>query len=191
MTSQKCWVLVNYMNGVNFSDKDCSSESEEENSDYETCTEYSLSFNDLDNDDGSESNENGIEDPNPIHDIVDEESEHTLNSSLEDGQHSWYPQGVQEKPHVASSVQIKTGGSIVNVTTGDEPTIHEALSVTLEEQSLWQSALDAEFASLDDKKSWVRDNSPDAQPLPIYPVLKVKRRADGTVERFKARMVAD
>lgn len=42
---------------------------------------------------------------------------------------------------------------------------------------------------MDDKKTWVIDDRTGEKPLPTYPVLKVKRRGDGTIERFKAHIV--
>eukprot|EP00171_Calliarthron_tuberculosum_P003754 IDg3754t1 len=64
------------------------------------------------------------------------------------------------------------------------------MAATPEECSLWQSAIDDEFGSLNSKSTWQRDDNPGAQPLPTHVILKVKRKSDGSVERFKARVVA-
>ncbi len=64
------------------------------------------------------------------------------------------------------------------------------MSATPEERDMWQSAIDEELASLESKNTWEIDDSPGAQPLPTHVVLKVKRKSDGTVDRFKARVVA-
>ena len=55
---------------------------------------------------------------------------------------------------------------------------------------MWQAAIDAEMASLVEKNTWIQDDSPSAQPLPTHVILKIKRDADGNVDRFKARVVA-
>lgn len=80
-------------------------------------------------------------------------------------------------------------GNVI-VTTGDEPTLRDALNATPEERDLWMSAIDEEFQSLESKQTWYPDDSPGSQPLPTHPVLKIKRKSDGSVERFKARIVA-
>ena len=64
------------------------------------------------------------------------------------------------------------------------------MSSTLEEHNLWTSAIDDEVDSLDSKCAWVRYDNPKSQPLPSHTILKVKRESDGTIERFKARVVA-
>lgn len=101
-----------------------------------------------------------------------------------------YPSRDRRKPqqwYMATSAQCNDQ---VNVTTSDEPTLREAMSATPEERDVWLSAVDDEFRSLDSKAAWVPDPSPGAQPLPTHAILKIKRKSDGTVERFKARVVA-
>ena len=78
----------------------------------------------------------------------------------------------------------------IKLTTGDEPTLREAMSATPEERDLWESAIDDEFESLESKNTWVPDDNPGTQPLPTFPILRVKRKSDGSVDRFKARVVA-
>lgn len=51
-------------------------------------------------------------------------------------------------------------------------------------------AIDDEIRSLDSKHTWKPDSHPESLPLPTHVVLKVKRNSDGSVERFKARVVA-
>ena len=88
---------------------------------------------------------------------------------------------------MASSAQCSDK---VRVTTGDEPTLREALNATPEEQALWEAAIQEELDSLESNNAWCPDDSPDSQPLPTHAILKIKRNADGSVERFKARIVA-
>lgn len=78
----------------------------------------------------------------------------------------------------------------VTITTGDEPTLSEALKSTAEEEDLWLSAIDVDFQSLESKEDWYPDESPQSQPLPTHPVLKIKRNSGGNVERFRAHIVA-
>lgn len=89
--------------------------------------------------------------------------------------------------YVASSAQAK---ECVTVTTSDDPMLREALSATPEERDMWESAINEEFQYLDSKHTWTPDDNPAAQPLPTHVMLKVKRKSDGNVERFKARVVA-
>jgi Reverse transcriptase (RNA-dependent DNA polymerase) len=46
------------------------------------------------------------------------------------------------------------------------------------------------FNTLDCKGTWVPDLKSHKQALPTHVILKVKRNADGSVERFKTRIVA-
>ena len=78
----------------------------------------------------------------------------------------------------------------INITTSDDPTIAEAFRSTQEEQALWEAAIEEELLSLESNNAWVPDDSPKQQPLPTHAILKIKRKADGKVERFKARVVA-
>ena len=78
----------------------------------------------------------------------------------------------------------------ITVTTGDEPTLQEAVNATPEEREKWLHAIDEELSSLHSKNTWVVDDQPPAQPLPTHIVLKIKRKSDGSIERFKARIVA-
>lgn len=78
----------------------------------------------------------------------------------------------------------------VEVTTSDEPTLREAFSASATEKSLWEAAIQDELKTLDAKGTWILDDSPASQPLPTHVIFKVKRNADGSVQRFKARVVA-
>lgn len=66
----------------------------------------------------------------------------------------------------------------------------EAMNATLEERNFWREAIKEEFQSLEEKSTWKPDSNSESQPLPTHVVLKIKRNADGSVERFKARIVA-
>lgn len=76
------------------------------------------------------------------------------------------------------------------ITTGDEPTLTEAMHASKEECDILYSAILEEQESLDSKQAWEEDRNPKYQPLPSHVVLKIKRNSDATIQRFKARVVA-
>ena len=139
-----------------------------------------------DNDDDDDDDDDGI-----FEGAHDETPQPDPQDDGDDGsQTRRYPSRSRRKPPAWYMATSAHSQSVVKVTTSDEPTLREALNSTPEEQALWQSAIDEELQALDDNDTWYRDDSPGSQPLPTHPVLKVKRNADGTVQRFKARVVA-
>lgn len=135
-----------------------------------------------------------------IEDDTEDEIEDDIEDDVEDGnvdevvpgpqEEERYPRRNRQKPqkwYVASSADHK---SPFRVTTSDEPTLREAMSATLEEKEMWESAINEEFESLDSKRTWDLDNRQSTQPLPTHVILKVKRKSNGMVDRFKARVVA-
>jgi hypothetical protein len=51
--------------------------------------------------------------------------------------------------------------------------------------------MDEEIASLAANQTWDMERiSPDIKPIPVKWVFKIKRDANGNLERFKARLVA-
>ena len=68
-------------------------------------------------------------------------------------------------------------------------TIEEAMSGQYATE--WKEALDSEMASLMAHDTWTIEDVPKGvKPIPCRWVFKVKRAADGSIERFKARLVA-
>lgn len=57
---------------------------------------------------------------------------------------------------------------------------------------LWKEAMVKEFNALQDNRTWTLvSRLPDDNVINTKWVFKVKPKADGTVERFKARLVAN
>lgn len=60
-----------------------------------------------------------------------------------------------------------------------------------EEAEQWQRAMDEEMASLLENQTWTLEPVPEGvKPIPVKWVFKVKRNANGSIERYKARLVA-
>lgn len=71
----------------------------------------------------------------------------------------------------------------------DEPTLKVALSS--QDSNNWISAIHAELSELRERETWVLVPYPrSARVLPCKVVLKVKRNTDGSIEKYKARIVA-
>jgi hypothetical protein len=102
-----------------------------------------------------------------------------------------YPQRERRPPPAwMMAAYSPTIPTTFDVTTSDEPTLREAMKASPQEQALWLQAIEEEFDALDCKGTWVPDLKSHKQALPTHVILKVKRNADGSVERFKARIVA-
>lgn len=67
-------------------------------------------------------------------------------------------------------------------------TMEEAMSG--DQAHEWKSAMDDEYASLLENKTWTLEKPPpEVKPIPVKWVFKVKRDANGDLERYKARLV--
>lgn len=77
----------------------------------------------------------------------------------------------------------------LSATITEPTTIYEALSGDNAED--WQRAMDEEMQALLANGTWIlTELPPNAKPVPVKWVYKVKRNADGSIERYKARLVA-
>ena len=72
-------------------------------------------------------------------------------------------------------------------TSRDEPSLQEAMNSKYAKE--WQEAIDTELAGMWEKGVFSDvPMPPDRKPVGTKYVLKIKRNADGTIERFKARL---
>lgn len=71
----------------------------------------------------------------------------------------------------------------------EEPKTYEQ-AMKSDESKQWEQAMDDEFASLVKNQTWILVNPPDDQKvIDNRWVYKIKFRTDGSIERFKARLV--
>lgn len=78
----------------------------------------------------------------------------------------------------------------IHISTGDSPTLREALSSSAEGEDYWFRAIQEELDSFESKDTWELDSKPQSKPLSTHVVCNVKRDAIGNVDRFKVRIVA-
>lgn len=75
------------------------------------------------------------------------------------------------------------------LTEDDSLTVEEALSGP--DATLWRQAMDAEFQALQQNSTWsLVKLPPDRRPITCKWILRRKLKADGSIERYKARLVA-
>jgi hypothetical protein len=81
-------------------------------------------------------------------------------------------------------------GGVAMAAAVEEPaSVEEAL--TSADADRWQQAMDEEMASLHANGTWTLEELPHGvQTIPVKWVFKIKRDANGNVERYKARLVA-
>ncbi|GKG29917.1 retrovirus-related pol polyprotein from transposon TNT 1-94, partial [Tanacetum coccineum] len=71
------------------------------------------------------------------------------------------------------------------IETEKEPvTYYEAIK-----DKRWRSAMDSELEALEQNKTMIEKLSPNKKALGCKWVYKIKYKSDGTIERFKARLV--
>ena len=62
--------------------------------------------------------------------------------------------------------------------------------MTSSESSYWKEAIDSEIKSIIENKTWIlTDLPPGNKPIGTKQIFKRKLRPDGTIERYKARLV--
>lgn len=135
----------------------------------------------LSSDDGSSSDEDEDDEPAAA-------AEQPVQEQAE-GAGRRYPQRARR---ATDQEWYKTSRATANVASAveDEPqTVEEALASDAAE--FWKQAMDEEMASLRANNTWTLEPAPaGVKPIPCKWVFKVKRDADGNIERYKARLVA-
>ena len=70
--------------------------------------------------------------------------------------------------------------------TGEPRTVHEALA-----DPKWKQAMDDDFHALQKNKTWhLVPSHPGKNVIDCKWVFRIKRRSDGTIDRYKARLLA-
>jgi hypothetical protein len=88
----------------------------------------------------------------------------------------------------ASAASVAVTSSDLHV--DDEPLTYEQ-AMSCDAADLWRLAMEEEIASLIANGTWSVDYLPDGvRPIPCKWVFKIKRDAQGNIERYKARLVA-
>ena len=93
--------------------------------------------------------------------------------------------------HGISKPKTRTDGTVrwcmhARVPTGEPTTLNDALG-----NKDWVTAMDTEYQALMNNKTWHLVPRPKGKNIVGYKwVYKIKRKADGTIDRYKARLVA-
>lgn len=103
---------------------------------------------------------------------------------------SRYPSRERNKPseYWKSSTAL-AAAAVPRSETTEPTTAEEALAAP--DAELWRAAMDEEMASLHANGTWTLEKlPPGVNPIPVKWVFKIKRDANGNIERYKARLVA-
>ena len=144
------------------------------------------SDSDTESDDDGENHDENMPDPSPP--LTRQRSSSSSNNQSEQQQR--YPKRQRQAPlEYWRNEQRVTANSAQTEDIPEPSTYKEALSSNQAE--LWKHAMDEEYTSLMTNNTWELVPLPDGcKAIPAKWVYKIKRNADGSVERFKARLVA-
>ena len=71
----------------------------------------------------------------------------------------------------------------------NEPESYEE-AINCKEHKFWRKAMDSEMNSLKENNTWTLSPLPDkSKAIPCKWVFKIKKNPDGTVDKYKARLV--
>lgn len=79
---------------------------------------------------------------------------------------------------------------MLNIITGDGPTLGEALNVSDEEWDAWLNATEIVMQSTEENNEWEVDGNQKSVSNPMDIVPSSKRDVDANVDRFNASLVA-
>ena len=76
------------------------------------------------------------------------------------------------------------------VLEGEPQTLKEAVNFTITEGLMWKEAIKSEIDSILHNQTWeLVDLPPGCKPLSSRWVFKRKRKVDGSIDKYKARLV--
>lgn len=100
------------------------------------------------------------------------------------------PVGVASTYNLRSRKRAEGDISEVLLAYDDEPSSYDE-AVASQDSDSWIKAMDDEYESLMKNKTWILTKLPPGRkPITTKWVYKLKRKIDGSIERFKARLVA-
>ena len=121
----------------------------------------------------------------PIIDDDDEEEQGTSRRKLREKPRRWYGEA---RPYVKKSVPEASSAFMFMVT--DEP-INYKQAMKSDENENWRKAAEEEFRALIKNDTWTLvKRTPDMNVVSSKWIFRKKLKADGSVERHKARLVA-
>lgn len=146
----------------------------------------------------SNTSTHGIDEPQaPVPDsgeVIDEEDtvSRDVNSISQDPENKGQPEPRESPcypPSERKQVQFYDPSSVNVALSGDEPaSLSDALASG--ESDFWKDAIDCEMKSLSDHSTWCTVSTPEGvNPLQTRFVFRKKKLEDGTVGRYKARLV--
>ena len=72
----------------------------------------------------------------------------------------------------------------------EEPTIFEK-AVECKQKKYWKNAIDLEMSSLTENETWTLEDMPkNFKAIPCKWVYKINRNPDGSIDKYKAKLVA-
>ena len=135
--------------------------------------------------DGSDSEAGGEDDANDQNDAAEAPDPGPAQGAGPSGQ-ARIPGRIRHKPGGWWKVSPETAAAAVI----EEPLTYEE-AMHSEQADEWRQAMDDEIKSLHANKTWTTGPVPkDKRAIPVKWVYKVKKDANGNIERFKARLVA-
>ena len=98
-------------------------------------------------------------------------------------------ESIEGRPSARKITPRKHQANIISLAMEPPKTIHEALS--REDSIQWEAAIKAEFDSLHKNQTWTLTKlPPNRKPITSKWIFKIKTKSDGTLDKYKARLVA-
>ena len=140
------------------------------------------------------------DDKDDAQDLVDDQDKDHDSDHVEDSDQIDIEVERGDLPQIPHEPQVRRGTRVrkpslkllesINLVVENDPsTLTEALA--REDGEKWKEAILAEYNSLIEKQTWkLVQLPPNRKPLGCKWVFKLKRRADGSLDKYKARLVA-